>query len=157
MILYTNNAIVYLHFYIGSTGIANGAFTKTLYKNGATSGETVTVTEIGSSGYYYASFTPTSATSHYFLEVYRTSQPNVRYTESYQDKNLVASAALNTICESEGSYTAQQILSILLSFAAGRTSGNGLTFKTPNDAATRIVGTVDVNDNRTAITLTPSA
>lgn len=157
MVLYTTSSVAYLHFYIGTTGIADGSFTKTLRKNGATTAETVTVTEIGSTGYYAASFTPLAATSHYWLEVYRTSAANIRYTDSFQDKNLIGAATFATVCESEGSYTAQQILSILLAALAGRTSSDGLVFKTPNNNATRITGTLDATDNRTAITLTPSA
>lgn len=61
------------------------------------------------------------------------------------------------VCESEGSYTAQQILSIALSVLAGETNTGGTVFRTPNDNATRVTATVDASDNRTAMTLTPSA
>lgn len=61
------------------------------------------------------------------------------------------------ICESEGSYTAQQILSIVLSVLAGETNTGGTVFRTPNDVATRVSATVDASDNRTAMTLTPSS
>lgn len=59
-------------------------------------------------------------------------------------------------CETQGSYTAQQILSILLAAAAGVTSNDGKTLSTPNGSATRITGTV-TGTNRTAITLAPSS
>lgn len=61
------------------------------------------------------------------------------------------------IVEVEGSYTKQQVLSILLAVLAGRTSGGGLTIKTPNAGATRVAATTDASKNRTAMTLTPSA
>lgn len=60
-------------------------------------------------------------------------------------------------CESEGTYTAQQILSICLSVLAGETNTGGTIFRTPNDGATRVTATVDASDNRTAMTLTPSS
>lgn len=60
------------------------------------------------------------------------------------------------IVETEGSYTWREALSILLAACAGRTTDLGLTFKTPNNNATRIAATVNSNDERTAITLTPS-
>ena len=40
---------------------------------------------------------------------------------------------------------------------AGETEDGGLTFLTPNGAATRLAATVDADANRTAITLTPSS
>ena len=61
------------------------------------------------------------------------------------------------VVEVQGSYTVQQVLSIVLAAATGVTSSGGSVFKTPNGVATRISGTVDVSNNRTAITLTPSA
>lgn len=64
---------------------------------------------------------------------------------------------LGAVVESEGSYTAKQVLSIALAALAGRTADLGLTFKTPNNNATRIAATVNSSDERTAITLTPSA
>ena len=63
----------------------------------------------------------------------------------------------STVVETAGSYTTQQALSIILAAVAGRTSGSGLTFKTPDNSATRIVATVDTSNNRTGITLTPTA
>lgn len=60
------------------------------------------------------------------------------------------------IVETEGSYTWREVLSVLLSACAGRTTDSGLTFKTPNNNATRIAATVNSSDERTAITLTPS-
>lgn len=61
------------------------------------------------------------------------------------------------VCETQGSYTAQQILSIALAVLAGETNTNGTVFRTPNDAATRVSSTLDASNNRTAMTLTPSS
>lgn len=61
------------------------------------------------------------------------------------------------VCESEGSYTAQQILSIILSALAGVTSSGGDVLETPNGNATRITATLDGSGNRTAMTLNPSS
>lgn len=63
----------------------------------------------------------------------------------------------NKVCETQGSYTAQQILSIALAVLAGETNTNGTVFNTPNDAATRVSSTLDASNNRTAMTLTPSS
>lgn len=67
----------------------------------------------------------------------------------------IAAAVLGTVVEVEGSYTLQQFASIALAALAGRSDGAG-TYKTPNNNATRIAGTV-VAGARTAVTLTPSA
>lgn len=61
------------------------------------------------------------------------------------------------VVETAGSYTAQQAMSLVLAVLAGQSTGGGLTFKTPNGASTRVVATVDVSQNRTGITATPSA
>jgi hypothetical protein len=64
---------------------------------------------------------------------------------------------LAKIVEDQGSITLQQALSIILSATAGVSSGGGTTRKTPNGSVTRISATIDGSNNRTAITLTPSA
>lgn len=64
---------------------------------------------------------------------------------------------VGNIVESQGSYTLEEALSIILAAVAGRTADDGLTFKTADDAATRIAATVNASDERTAITLTPSS
>lgn len=61
------------------------------------------------------------------------------------------------VVESAGSYTAQQALSILLAVLAGQTTAGGATLKTPNGASTRVAATINVSNERTAMTLTPSA
>ena len=61
------------------------------------------------------------------------------------------------ICETEGSRTAQQIMSVLLSACAGVTTAGGATFKDPAGTNTRITATVNASNERTAITLAPSS
>jgi len=73
------------------------------------------------------------------------------------DASATASAVMAEIVETQGSITFQQAMSIVLAALAGETTGLGLTFKTPDGVATRIVATVDGTDNRTSITLTPSS
>lgn len=61
------------------------------------------------------------------------------------------------VIETQGSYTVQQALSIILAVLAGETSGGGVTISTPNGVSTRVSATVDASNNRTAMTLTPSS
>lgn len=61
------------------------------------------------------------------------------------------------ICEDQGSRTAQQIMSILLSALAGVTNTSGRIMLDPSGTSTRITGTVNASNERTAITLAPSA
>jgi hypothetical protein len=69
----------------------------------------------------------------------------------------VADAFRNTVIESEGSYTVQQALSVILAALAGRTATGGTVLKTPNGVATRIAATINGSNERTAMTLTPSS
>lgn len=64
-------------------------------------------------------------------------------------------AILDEVCETAGSYTLRQVVSIILSVLAGVTSNNGATLKTPDGTTTRVAATIDANNNRTAMTLTP--
>ena len=61
------------------------------------------------------------------------------------------------ICETNGSRTAQQILSIALAALAGVTTDAGATLKDPAGTSTRISATINGSNERTAITLTPSS
>ena len=81
-------------------------------------------------------------------------------TDAIGSDQLSAAAVtkiFNEVCETEGSYTAQQILSVALSVLAGETNTGGTVFRTPNDVATRVSATVDGSNNRTAMALTPSS
>lgn len=68
-----------------------------------------------------------------------------------------AAAFAARVIETEGSYTVQQALSICLSVLAGRTTSGGNTFQTANGNATRVAATTNGSNERTAMTLTPSA
>jgi hypothetical protein len=64
---------------------------------------------------------------------------------------------LRVIVETQGSITAQQALSVILSAAAGEWTAAG-TFKSPNGVSTRIAGTASSSAPfRSTITLTPSS
>lgn len=69
----------------------------------------------------------------------------------------VANAVKAAVIEAQGSYTIQQALSIILSVLAGVTAASGATIKTPNGAADRVAATINASQERTAMTLTPSA
>jgi len=69
----------------------------------------------------------------------------------------VATAVWATQVESEGTYTAQQVMSILLAACAGITSNGGATLETPNGNANRITATTNASNERTAMTLNPSS
>jgi hypothetical protein len=69
----------------------------------------------------------------------------------------IANAVKAAVVETEGSYTLQQALSILLAVCAGRTADAGATFKTPNNNATRVAATTNGSNERTAMVLTPSS
>lgn len=69
----------------------------------------------------------------------------------------IANAVGAKVVETQGSYTLQQALSLILSTLAGVTADAGATVKTPNGVATRIAATINASNERTAMTLTPSA
>jgi hypothetical protein len=64
---------------------------------------------------------------------------------------------MTEVVESEGSYTVQQVLSVVLAVLAGETSSGGNTIATPNGNATRVAATTNGSNERTAITITPSS
>ena len=61
------------------------------------------------------------------------------------------------VCETQGSFTAQQIMSLILSALAGVTSSAGDVFKTPNGVSTRITAVTNASNERTSITPSPSS
>lgn len=69
----------------------------------------------------------------------------------------IAAAIKALVIETQGSITVGQALSLMLAFACGQTTNGGNTFLTPNGGATRITGTTNGSNERTAITATPSA
>lgn len=71
--------------------------------------------------------------------------------------NTLRDAILSEVVETEGSYTVRQVLSIVLAVLAGQSASGGATLKTPNGVATRVAATINGSNERTAMTLTPSA
>ncbi len=69
----------------------------------------------------------------------------------------IAAAVKAAVIDTAGSITLQQALSVMLSALAGVTSSNGAILKTPDGTATRITASVDASNNRTSMTLNPSA
>lgn len=69
----------------------------------------------------------------------------------------VADGARAMVIESNGSITLQQAISVIYAFAAGKSSNGGLTITDPTGTSNRIVATIDASNNRTAMTITPSA
>lgn len=69
----------------------------------------------------------------------------------------IADGLADAIMETEGSYTFQQIMSLVLAAVAGVTASGGTVLKSPNGVATRITATVNGSNERTAMTLTPSS
>jgi hypothetical protein len=67
----------------------------------------------------------------------------------------IATAIGTRIAEAQGSYSYDQILSLALALLAGVTADHGATFKTPNGAVTRAAATVNGDNERTAMVLTP--
>lgn len=67
----------------------------------------------------------------------------------------VPAASGARVIESQGAYTQDQVLRIVLAVLAGVTTASGATFKTPNGVATRAAATLNASNERTAMTLTP--
>jgi hypothetical protein len=160
-----------------ATGVASGSVTASYWRQGGLR-TAITVSALGSVNAAYA--------SGGWIEVDATNMPGV-YRFDLPDAALATGAdwvvvsiketgsitwtqwiALSTfapiadkieaqVIETEGSYTVGQALSVLLAVLAGVTSNSGATIKTPNGAATRVVATVNASNERTAMTLTPSA
>lgn len=70
---------------------------------------------------------------------------------------ILRTTLFSKIIEDQGSYTVQQALSLMLAALAGESSSAGSVRSTPNGSATRISATINASNERTAMTLTPSA
>lgn len=68
----------------------------------------------------------------------------------------LATRVLDNVIETQGSYTLQQAISIILAVNAGVTSASGATIATPNGVSTRVAATINGSNERTGMTLTPS-
>lgn len=69
----------------------------------------------------------------------------------------IVAAVRAMVIETNNSVTLQQAMSVVYAVLAGITSSGGGTIKDPTGTATRAVATVDGSNDRTAMTITPSA
>jgi hypothetical protein len=69
----------------------------------------------------------------------------------------ITAAVKALVIETEGSITVGQALSVILAAASGVTASGGAVLKDPSGTATRITATINGSNERTAMTLTPSA
>lgn len=162
----------------GKTGLVYSGVTTYYMRPGDSAASASTMNDITTLGTYAG-----SATNSAFKEVDSTNMPGV-YEFQFAN-NMLASGAdqvavmvkgtgmvpltlevqltdpmflpgMAQTVEDQPTTTAQQALSIILAAVAGRTSNSGNTFSSPNNGETRITATTDVNNNRTAISLTPA-
>jgi hypothetical protein len=68
----------------------------------------------------------------------------------------IVNGVRDLVVETEGSYTVQQALSVILAAISGTTTTDGTVLSTPNGSAVRISASV-VDQDRTGVVLTPSA
>ena len=99
------------------------------------------------------------ASTHSAADVWTAATRTLTSNANLNDPTAAdVAAAVRTIAiESQGNYTLQQSLSIILSVLAGVTSDSGATVSTPNGLATRVAATINASQERTAMTLTPSS
>jgi hypothetical protein len=71
--------------------------------------------------------------------------------------NEIVTAIKAMVVESNDSRTLGQVLSVIYAACAGVTSSGGTVLKDPTGVSTRITATIDGSNNRTAMTITPSA
>jgi hypothetical protein len=69
----------------------------------------------------------------------------------------IAAAVKALVIETNGSITVGQALSVILAATAGVTSTSGAVVKDPSGTSTRITATLNGSNERTAMTLAPSA
>ena len=80
-------------FYVETTGLVQGDFTITLYKDGSTTAEAVTITEIGAGVYKYA-FTPLSTDADYVAYI---KYDDYIFTEIFPIRATVETASVEKI------------------------------------------------------------
>lgn len=142
-------------------------FAKALYYfNGTTwvvSSITVTVTEIGSTGFYHADYTPTAAGT-YFVSVTHPTYNVAGFDDTLDattDGNLTLAGIITAIADGFTAHgqTLRKALRILMSNAAGKSSGfasNAPVFRAVDDSKDVITATIDTNGDRTAVTVDAS-
>ena len=144
------------------TGVTISAGDVKISENGAAEANHAgTLTELATGTYYYE-LAAAEVDTPGFLQFKLTKSGVRTFVKEIQimpavTAQTIADTTLATTVETEGTYTLQQVLSITLAVLAGRSTDSGLTFKTPNNNATRVQATVDGSKNRTAMTLSPSS
>lgn len=68
------------------------------------------------------------------------------------ERDNVAAALLDLANGVETSHTVRQVFRLMAAVLLGKSSNSGNTFRDLNDTKNRVLGTVDVNNNRTAVT-----
>lgn len=137
----------------------SGSMTKTLLLNGASSAQVVTITEIGTTGVYFASYTP-NALGQWTLIVIDPTWNVAGWQDDIQavsqvayDAQIAADALLDRAAAID-TFTPRQIAR-LLAAALGGTVTNGpdaSTFRAADGSKVRITTVTDSNGNRTTVT-----
>jgi len=126
-----------------------------------TAGRALDVTATGAAGIDWSNVeNPTTTLDLSGTDIQLVDTATALGTDAVDTTSLAANAITDIwakICETEGSRTAQQIMSILLSALAGVTADAGATLKDPAGTNTRIALTIDGSNNRTASIVTPSS
>ena len=130
------------------TGLADGAFTKVLVVDGASSAVTVTVTEVAS-GVYTATFTPNAVGLWSLWITHATHNPR----GWAEDFDVTAGGVLDG-ADIDGK-TPVEALKLIAAVLAGKVSGgpDAPVFRSLDDGANRVSMTADENGNRSAVTL----
>lgn len=146
---------------VGVSGLVNSDFTKVLLVNGATSTDTITISEIGTSGRYGLTFTPT-ANGDYFYETYQTSEPNRRWIENFIVRDDITNSIGAVVIEANGSITRVQAERLILGILTGRTTVNAIDpdeviFTVRDHSNTKILAVfkIDSESQRFEVVLTP--
>lgn len=143
------------------TGLTNGSFAKSIFKDGVSSGVFVMVSEVGS-GRYLATWTP-NATGYWHLHI-----TNATYNKSGWASHFdvttdgvpqiaeILAGILDAPATVDG-YTLRQTLKLMSSVLCGKDAGGpgAPVFRSMNDAADRVASVADASGNRTTVTLTP--
>jgi len=65
------------------------------------------------------------------------------------------SGLMSEVVEPQGGYTLKQALNVMLAVLAGQTANGGATLKTPDGTATRVLATLNGDNERTNMVITP--
>lgn len=80
--IYKTGQQITFEIFVGTSGLTSGDFTSFLFSDGVVAAESVSISEVGSSGLYSISFTPTSI-ADYVLWAWKTSKPGIKFSENF--------------------------------------------------------------------------